>query len=162
MTLTDVLDSPSFSQFEEKLSKQLGLERLVGNSTVHGLLRKEIEESRYGVDEIAERIANRTEHFDRFAPAWYRDASDRDYGEEFDPDEGDQQDGNRESELVGISEGFTISYLLLFLYGTECPDNLEAWIRKRRIPAAKKVARDLRRVINATAPIAEQRADLNT
>lgn len=155
MNFTDLLNDERFTQFEERLSARLGLERRTGNSTGRELLRKQIEDSRYDLAQIAERVLNRSSHFDRFAPAWYCDASGIDYGEEFDPDEGDQQDGKRKGELKGISEGFTISYLLLFLYGTEAPDDLEAWIRKRRIPAAKKVARDVRRIIGATAKSAE-------
>ncbi|WP_338688658.1 hypothetical protein [Haloferula helveola] len=159
MHIADLLDDDHFTQFEERLSEQFGLERFVGDSIVRDLLQKEIEDSRFNLEQLAIYFARRTEHFDRFAREWYRDASGTDYGEEFDPVEGDQQDRRTGREVIGISEGFTISYLLLFLYGTEYPRELEGWIRTRRIPAASHVARDVRRVIRETAKIAEQGGD---
>jgi hypothetical protein len=81
-----------------------------------------------------------------FGVRWYADCHNHDYGEEWNPDEGSQQGADRMVKALGISEGFLVGYTMLYLYSDQKPKLLVEYVKRRRIPHASKVARDVRRV----------------
>jgi hypothetical protein len=140
----------SWADAEQQLSARFGLEIYPAEGRLMELLLEEVQQSDFSPDEILAEFDANPDRIIDFSGRWYADCHDHDYGEEWDPAEGNQQAGNPPPKTVGIGQGFMVGYTLLYLYAKTKPDTLLDFIKRRRIPHAKKVAKDVMRVFNET------------
>ncbi len=139
-----------WSDCEQQVARHFGLVICPLIETTKRLLDQEIAVSEFSVSDVEALFENDRDQLVRFAIAWYADVQRRDYGEEWDPAEGDQQSGvDKTSEVLGLSQGFLLGFAMFFLYAKARPSGLVQYIRRRRIPHATKVARDVRRIIKS-------------
>jgi len=146
MTIEDLLRNKDWQQAERRLAKRFRLDIRPASGVLLKLLRDETGKSDFSVDDVLAVFARQPEEVVEFGGRWYADCSDHEYGEEWDPDEGNQQDEDQETKTVGIAEGFLVGYAMLYLYAEERPEELTAYVKRRRIPHAGKVAKDVVRV----------------
>ena len=111
------------------------------------LLEKHLAVSAFDIATALVLVKERRSDIKRFGIAWYADANQLDYGEEWDPEEGDQQsDLDKDIKIHGIGQGFLAGYAMFFLYAEVRPTELLDYMKRRRIPHAKKVTRDVMRI----------------
>jgi hypothetical protein len=140
------VEAGAWSHAERELARRFGLTMFPANDRLTQLLNQEVEQSDFSPDDILGAFQNDHEHLIEFCARWYADCNEHDYGEEWDRDEGDQQAGNPPAKTLGICQGFMIGYTLFFLYAKRNPKALLGFVKRRRIPHAKKVATDIIRV----------------
>ena len=152
METKDILEDPQWQEAEKRLAGRFGL--TVSSAPVGSVLRRLVEEetrlAEFSVDDLHACFLQEPERVIRFGMRWYADCNKHEYGEEWNPEEGDQQDKDRKSKVVGMSGGFLMGYTFLLLYARHKPELLTAYIKRRRIPHAAKVAKDVKRVYAAT------------
>ncbi|MBE7464976.1 MAG: hypothetical protein HS116_15985 [Planctomycetes bacterium] len=134
---------------EQRLSSRFGLTIFPAEGRLMELLIEEVQQSDFLPEEILAEFYTNPELIAEFSGRWYADCHKRDYGEEWNPEEGNQQEGNPPLNTVGICQGFMVGYTLLYLYAKRNPRSLLDFIKRRRIPHAKKVAKDVMRVFDA-------------
>lgn len=160
METKDILEDPTWQEAEKRLAGRFGLS--VSSAPEGSVLRRLVEEetklAEFAVDELHDCFLKEPETVIRFGMRWYADCNKHEYGEEWNPEEGNQQDKNQKSQLVGMSGGFLMGYAFLFLYARHKPDLLPAYIKRRKIPHAARVAKDVKRVYAATMKDGEKQA----
>jgi hypothetical protein len=134
---------------EKRLSARFGLDLYPAEERLMELLVEEVQQSDFSLDEILGEFEANSERIVEFGGRWYADCNKHDYGEEWSPEEGNQQEGMPPPETIGICQGFLVGYTLLFLYAKSKPEALLGFIRRRRVPHAKRVAKDVMRVFDA-------------
>lgn len=142
----DFVENGAWSDAERELARRFGLTIDLANARLRQLLMQEVGQSDFSPEDILGAFQNDHEHLLDFCARWYADCNEHDYGEEWDAEEGDQQAGNPPPKLVGICQGFMIGYTLFFLYAKCNTDSLLDYVKRRRIPHAKKVEKDIIRV----------------
>ncbi len=140
----------SWAKAEENLASRFGLQMYPAEGRLMELLVEQVRQSIFTPDEILAEFQGNPEFIIEFSARWYADCNDNDYGEEWDSKEGNQQAGNPPPQTVGIGQGFMVGYTLLYLYAKSKPDALLGFIKRRRIPHAKKVSKDVMRVFKST------------
>lgn len=131
---------------EEKLARKFGLKIYPANDRIVELLIEEITLADFSLQDILKVFQEEYDDLIDFSERWHADCNHHDYGEEWDFEEGDQQSDTSPKNVVGISQGFMVSYILFFLYARFKPDLLFDFLRRRRIPYAKKVVNDIKRI----------------
>jgi hypothetical protein len=130
-----------------RLAKRFRLELIPLAPRTVELLDAEVAVADFELANVQSLFDEQYECLMRFAHAWYADCNNVDYGEESDASEGDQQEHtNAKRKVLGIGQGFLLGYAMLLLYAKERPNQLVQYIKKRRIPHAKKVAKDVSRI----------------
>jgi hypothetical protein len=152
METKDILEDAQWQEAEKRVAGRFGL--TVSSASAGSVLRRLVEEetrlAEFSVDELHALLLQEPETVIRFGMRWYADCNKHEYGEEWNPEEGDQQDKDRESKVVGMSGGFLMGYTFLLLYARHKPELLTGYIKRRRIPHAARVAKDVQRVYAAT------------
>lgn len=150
-TLKSAIHSQKWSKSEQALAARFGIQLLPVCERTLDLLAQEVALSDFTAKEIVATFRNDTISVDEFCGRWYADCHDRDYGEEWDPNEGNQQEGNPPGQPLGIGQGFIVSHTILYLYAARDPDGLVGYFKRRKMAHGKKVARDVLRVYRRTA-----------
>lgn len=146
MRMEDLLANDDWKRAERTVAERFRLNIHPAAGVLLKLLRDEAEQSDFPVDDVLAVFTSQPEKVVEFGLRWYADCGDRDYGEEWDPDEGNQQEEDQERETVGIAQGFLVGYTMLYLYTKYRPEGLAAYIKRCRIPHATEVAGDVKRV----------------
>lgn len=149
MTFEGLLRNKDWQHAERLLAKRFHLDFFPASGLHLKLLRAETAISGFSLEDVLAVFEREPDEIVEFAERWYADCHDRNYGEEWDPHEGNQQDEGQKTKTFGISEGFLVSYVMFYLYAKERPQELAAYVKRRRIPHAKKVAKDVVRVYQA-------------
>ena len=144
--MSDYIRSDKWNKAERHLAAELGVEFLEANDTLLSLVEEEVSQSDFAHKEIIDVFEVEFDQVIAFGIAWQRLNEKNDYGEEWNPEEGNQQVGSPEPVLVGISQAFLVGSTLFYLYAQRRPDLLLPYLQRRRIPHAKKVAEDIERV----------------
>ena len=100
--------------------------------------------------EVVSTFQDETDHVTEFSGRWYADCNSREYGEEWNPAEGNQQQDNPPGQLLGIGQGFMVSHVIFYLYASQAPDALVGFFKRRKLAHGKKVAKDVLRVYRRT------------
>lgn len=152
METKDILEDSRWQAAEERVAGQFGLK--VSAAPAGSVLRRLVEEetrlAEFSVDDLYSCFQQEQETVIRFGMRWYADCNKHEYGEEWNPEEGDQQDKVRKPRVECMSGGFLMGYTFLLLYARHKPELLAAYIKRRRIPHAAKVAKDVKRVYATT------------
>jgi hypothetical protein len=130
-------------QLETQVATTLRLDVLPADSTIKRLLLAEISQAGIPIGDVRAALVSKKDQLVNFGVRWNHLCRQRDYGEEHDPEEGDQQDGDRREAVVGISEGFGITYALFVIHAAIGKKDLVSYLRRRRIPHAKNTAADI-------------------
>jgi hypothetical protein len=139
----------AWADAEHRLATQFGLDLYPAEGLLVELLVSEIQQSDFSTDEILAEFETKPDRIVEFGRRWHADCLQRDYGEEWNPEEGNQQRGNPPPKVLGICQGFMVGYTLLFMYANSKPEALLDFVKRRRIPHAKKVTKDVMRVFKA-------------
>ena len=140
----------SWAEAERQLAKRFGLKIYPATGRLMELLTEEVQQSDFIPAKILAEFESNSALITEFGARWYADCHGLDYGEEWDPEEGNQQADNPPAKTMGIGQGFLVGYTLFFLYAKSNPDGLLDFIKRRRIPHATKVAKDVVRVFGKT------------
>lgn len=144
---TQLVTTKEWADSERRLAEQFGVQIVPLDGRRIELLNAEVATSEFSLSDVASLFASQRDLLMRFATAWYFDCNSHDYGEEWDPAEGDQQRGaDKTRQIDGITQGYLLGYTMLLLYAMQRPSDLVAYIKRRRIPHAAKVAQDVRRL----------------
>lgn len=149
-TLKSAINTEMWSNSEQALATRFGLELLPACDRILDLLAQEVALSDFTANEIISTFRNETSRVGEFCGRWYADCNNHDYGEEWDPDEGDQQAGRPPGEVLGIGQGFMVSYIVCYLYAARAPDGFIEFYKRLKMPHGKKVAKDVLRVFRQT------------
>ncbi|MDQ8182718.1 hypothetical protein [Pelagicoccus sp. SDUM812005] len=109
--------------------------------------KEEMELSGFSTETIIEEFKRDERIIKRFSQNWLINCKRKNYGDEWNPEEGNQQE-DINAKLVGIGEGFLLIHMLFYLHAKLKPDSLLDFLKKRRIPHAKKTAKDIVKVFN--------------
>lgn len=146
----EAINTPQWSEVEQAHAARLHLKLLpAGDRSLH-LLAHEIALSDFSAEKIISTLHNDAASVTAFSRQWYVDCNKFDYGEEWDPAEGSQQERNPPEKLLGIGQGFLVSYIILYLYAANAPDGLVEFYKRRKMPHGRKVAKDVLRVYRQT------------
>ncbi len=145
MDLEFIKQSP-WSDAEQQIAKRFGLKVCPITERMSELNAKDIAASDFSYDSVQEAFANEHRVITEFGGRWYADCMGHDYGEEWDPEEGNQQDFDPDIKLHGLGQGFIIKYTLFYMYAKDKPEGLLDYLKRLRIPHARNVARDIMRV----------------
>jgi hypothetical protein len=150
MNIDFIRDDADWCEAEARLAKRFGLN--ICPTTPRGLelIAQEVERSEFQPKEILDEFKNDRVRLHEFCARWYADCMGHDYGEQWNPEEGNQQDDLSPAKTDGMSQGFMVGYTAFYLYAKRNPAALADYVKRRRIPAARKVARDILRVFAAT------------
>ena len=141
----DAINTPQWSEVEQAHAARFHLKLLpAGDRSLH-LLSHEIALSDFSAENIISTLHNDAATVADFSRRWYADCNNCDYGEAWDPAEGNQQEGNPPGEVLGIGQGFLVSYIILYLYAANAPDRLVEFYKRRKMPHGSKVAKDVLR-----------------
>lgn len=144
--LKEAIHTPQWVAAEQAHAARFGLKLLpAGDRSLH-LLAHEVALSEFSAETVLSTFHDAAASVREFAGRWYADCTRSDYDEEWDPTEGNQQEDLPPGELLGIGQGFLVSYLILYLYAATNPDGLLAFFKCRKMPQGKKVAADVMRV----------------
>ena len=146
------LATPPWRDAESMLATSFGLRLIDAVPEMLALCEKEIEQSDFSPDDVEKLLPQDRSRLIAFATKWYAHCQKHEYGEEWDPAEGNQQEDSPPPELVGIGQGFLVTYSIFFLYAKSNPAGLLSFIKRRRIPHAQRVAKDILRVFNDKSP----------
>lgn len=113
---------------------------------IREVIQKNIAISDFSINDIKSEFMNSKQSIRTFSKLWYNDCNKHEYGEEWDPFEGNQQPENEKSVVTGIGEGFLITYILFFLYAKYKDMLLPAYLKRIKMPYSKKVYKDIVRV----------------
>ena len=141
--MLDFVRSDKWIEAERELAAALGIELLEADGRLLSLVEEEVNQSDFAQQDILDVFAAEYEQLVAFSLGWQRLNEKNDYGEEWNPAEGNQQVNSPEPVFVGISQGFLVGSTLFYLYAQRRPDLLLSYLRRRRIPDAKKVAEDI-------------------
>jgi len=131
---------------EHKLAEEFGLKISKATGSLSEFLREEVELADFDEREIEQEFQENPALLIDFCRRWHWDCEEHDYGEEWDPSEGNQQEDSSRGTPVGICQGFMVLGALFYLYAKKKPDELLDYIKRKRIPHARKTARDVLRV----------------
>ena len=148
--LQEAINSPQWLEAERAHTAQFGLKLLPADARSLDLLAHEVALSDFTATEIISTFQNDSTSVAGFIRRWYADCHKHDYGEEWDPDEGNQQEGNPPGKALGMGQGFMASYIVLYLYAAKAPAGLVDFYKRRKMPHGKKVAKDVLRVYRQT------------
>lgn len=140
----------AWAQLEQQLAARFGLQLYPAEGQLMVLLVKKVKQSAFTPEEILAEFQQDPETIAEFGRRWYADCLGHEYGEEWNPEEGNQQEDSSTLAEEGITQGFMLSYTLLYLYAKRMPESLLDFIKRSRIPQARKVARNVMRVFAAT------------
>lgn len=149
-TLKEAINSPQWSKAERAGAARFNLKFLRAEDRVLDLLAHEVVLSDFTAEQIISTFHEDTASVTEFSGRWYADCNDHDYGEEWDPAEGNQQEDNPPGEVLGMAQGFMVSNIILYLYAANVPDGLVGFFKRRKMPQGKKVAKDVLRVFRRT------------
>lgn len=153
MTPLDLLALDDWKKMERQVAGWfgLGVSAVEPGSVLLRLLEEETQKAEaFTLEDVHALFVEEPEVLRSFGIRWYADCIDHDYGEEWNPEEGNQQEDMPPGKTVGMSGGFLMGYAFLLLYARHKPELLQGYIKARRIPAAVKVTRDVKRVYAAT------------
>ena len=148
--LKEAINSPQWLEAERAHTAQCGLKHLPADDRRLDLLAHEVALSDFTAEEIHSTFQNDSASVAGFIRRWCADCHGRDYGEEWDPDEGNQQEDNPPGEALGMRQGFLASHIVLYLYAAKAPGKLADYYKRRKMPHGKKVAKDVLRVYRQT------------
>jgi hypothetical protein len=148
----DFIRAAPWRDAELMLAKSFKLPLLDASPVTIGFLEQEIAQSDFGLEDIKALLSEDRARLLAFSIDWNADCRIHEYGEEWDPAEGNQQEDAPPPQLIGIGQGFLITHSLFFLYAKLNPTGLLAFVKRRRIPHAKQVARDIVRVFKNVTP----------
>ena len=144
-----LLTLPEVKEIDRSVGDALGFRVIPAESASKWHLLAEVSQAGLPVEEVAATLESRKEAIIAFGIRWNRRCSQVDHGEEFDPREGDQQDDSRQRTVVGLSEGAAVTYALYLIYAAIGMKDLTAYLKRRRMPHASKVAMDIINVADA-------------
>ncbi len=144
MDVNYFVTSNAWTDTERNLADCIGLKLIEANAVVIDLLAKEIKQSDFTLEEIRAVIDTDGQRFLNFCRRYYQMASKTADKEEWNKFEGDQQRRKKHDvQELGICQGFMMTYALQFLYAKSKPKLLLEFLKRRRIPQAKKFAADV-------------------
>ena len=108
------------------------------------LLSIQVHQSDFAVEEIIETFSREYEPLAEFSARWIAD--DHDHGEEWDPEEGNQQEAGPPERILGMNRGFLVNHAILYLYASRLPSELIKFLKRRDMPHAGKLRQDVMRV----------------
>lgn len=150
MSIDFIRDNAEWRDAEANLARSFGLRVLPATPRGLELVLKDVELSEFQPQEIFDEFQNSRAHLLEFCARWYADCMGHDYGEEWNPAEGNQHTDLPPDVTEGMSQGFMVGYTAFYLYAKRNPTALADYVKRRRIPAARKVAKDILRVFAAT------------
>ncbi len=143
----DFVKSGPWRVAEEQIASRLGLRFWSSDEErILEIVAEELRSSDFSEDDVRSAFEHDEMRLVDFTIRWHADCQVVDYGEEWDPAEGDQQEDHHRSECLGIGRGFLVGHALFFLYAKQKPKALLGYVRRRGIPHAAKVAKDIMRV----------------
>lgn len=150
--LQNTITAKTWCDAENALASGFGLQVLPANDRSLDTLFRQIEQSDFTLDEIVKALDCESILLTEFCIRWYADSARHDYGEEWDPVEGNQQDDSppRKKLGMGMAQGFMVGNAILYLYAARKSDLLLKFLQRRRIPHAGKVAKDVMRIYRKT------------
>jgi hypothetical protein len=148
--LKEAINSPQWSKTEQAHAARFELKLLPAEDRMLDLLAQEVVLSDFTAEQIRSTFHNETASVVEFSGRWYADCTNCDYGEEWDPAEGNQQEDNPPGEVLGIGQGFMVSYIILYLYAANVPDKLVGFYKRQKMAHGKKVAKDVLRIYRQT------------
>jgi hypothetical protein len=141
-----VITSP-FLEIEQALAAEFKLKLLPMNERGLDICSREIDGSSFSIDDIIVVASTQCDHLMEFSRQWH---AAPDLGEEWNPEEGNQQEDSKDRQVIGMAQGFLIGYALWFLYASRKPEALLGYLKRRRIPHGVKVAEDIVRIYEST------------
>lgn len=144
--LKEAINSPRWLEAERAHAGRFGMKLLPAEDRSLDLLAHEVALSDFTTEKIISTFHNEPASVTEFSRRWYATCNHRNHGEEWDPAEGNQQEGNPPGEMLGMGQGFMASYIIVYLYAANAHNGLIDFYKLRKIPHAKKVAKDVLRV----------------
>jgi hypothetical protein len=147
-----LLNSDALHAVEDSVAPQVGLSIIRDYSTSSTQdTQAEISVSGMTANEIEKFLANNREMLVAFGVRFLTDQEATKDEEEF-PD-GEEQDEDGESRVLGIGSGFGIKLAIyLNFLANRTPAEFRDYLQNRRIPHHAKLAMELRRVFESTPP----------
>ena len=148
--LKKLYSSSDWKEAEASLAEEWGLAVSPSTDRTLELDERDIGNSDFELGDVSSIFKSDESLVKRFSLAWYKDCIKNDYGEEYDPDEGDQQAGlDRTGKNITMCEGFLVNHTMFLLYAKYSPEKILAYLKRRRIPHAAKVCRDVVRIFKS-------------
>lgn len=144
--MPDFVKSDKWTEAEKDIASELGIEFLEADARLMSLVEEEIDQSDFTPQAIRDVFETEYDQLVEFSLGWQKLNEAKDHGEEWNPAEGNQRANSPEPVLVGIGQGFLVGNALFYLYVQRRPELLLAYLRRRRIPHAEEVAKDIRNV----------------
>ncbi len=147
MADTRFVNEVPWKGLEDRVARRTSTPLLPSDQFEAQALSREIAASQFTEEEISALSLDEPDLLTRFACAWILHNRGIDYGEEWDPDEGDQQPtDDRNPTGRTFVRGFLVTSAIMLLYAGRAPDRLHAYLVARRIPKAKRVRDDVVRL----------------
>ena len=112
--------------------------------------RKNVEASGFAVEELQRILEADSDPLTRFSVAKIRQLRGEPIAQDYPPgEEPDEDDADRVIEERGFAKGFLLINLVEYSLLKERPDELEAYLKRRRTPQLKQYATQLRELFAA-------------
>jgi hypothetical protein len=151
--LIATIAGPWWSDAERRIANGVGLEVLsiVGVDAIADGLAHSVILSGFAVSEVVGAMRDDQSRFIRFAAGYLAACNKTKPVQEWNPLEGDQQRGGKPGRTLGMAKGFLIDHCIFYLYARDFPDGLDGYMKLKKMPQAKKVARAVLRAYSESA-----------